>query len=197
MQTIEIRNHTMLELIDIYKDVVKGDTAARFGSWADRNPLAGKMKTCLYCGVRRREGMRNVIPCCNATAAPLFGMIGSPAVEVKPTLKMIVGAKQFAKKRKHPHRNAKKLLISDWRKRFEDETPCISWRNTTTLGERLMVMVQIEMSGDEGRHTPSVLLGKSAAGSLAEQYVAFMRKGESNAKRKREVASRTINLKRL
>jgi len=200
MQTFEIRNRTMLDLIDIFKDVVKGDAAARYGSWADRNPLAGKMRTCSYCKTRRREGMRNVTPCCNAALVkPLFGMLGSPAVEKKPTLHQLIGTpvrNNFSAKRKKPHRSSKALLISEWRKKFEDETPCILWRNTKTIGERLMVMVQIEMSGAEGRHTPSVLLGKAAAGSLAEQYVAFMAKAESKAARERQAASRTINLKR-
>jgi hypothetical protein len=196
--TIEIRNHTMLELIDIFKDVVRADGAARYGTWAERNPLAGKMKTCLFCKTRRREGMRAVTPCCNATlAVATYGLIGSPAVEKKPTLRQIVGSpvrSNFHSPRRHPHRSAKKLLISQWRKRFEDETPCIRWRNTDTVGERLMVTVQIEMSGDEGRHTPSVLLGKAAAGSIAEQYVAFLAKKSANKIRRRQAQSRRANL---
>lgn len=107
----ELTRPTLLrDLLDMIVDVNRAAHNAEYGSWAQRNPLAGKMQTCGSCGTRRRSGIRQVNPCCHATyTAPWIDKEGKPTGT--PTLAQFVGRSRFAGfgKRKRPHRSARKL----------------------------------------------------------------------------------------
>lgn len=190
---LEIKHHTLLDLLGIGRNVQKAAQAVRYGSYADRNPLAGKMRTCPNCHTRRREGVAQVTPCCN----PKVNEFKEAKTPLGRMLQMM-GRKVVAGKRKHPHRSAKKLQINEWRLKFEDMTPCEETllngeKHSTTRGEVLLKQVQTEMFGVPGRWLPQMRLGKGAAPSLAEQYVAFLRKKQAKALRARRNASLFAN----
>jgi hypothetical protein len=197
---LEIKNHVMLDLLGIRKYVMQASEAAKYGSWSERNPLAGKMKTCPHCHRRVREGIRMVIPCCTASLVkplkPVLDKNMSPAVE-HPTIKQIFGVAAFAKKRLHPHRSAKKLQMNEWRLKFEDPTPTMTASGgKSTVGEELMKQAQIQMRGLPGFWQPQFVLGKGSAPSLAEQYVAFLRGQRARAKKYQQMKSRAVNYRK-
>jgi hypothetical protein len=175
---LEIKHHTLLDLLDIGGDVQRASEAVKFGSWSERNPLAGKMKTCPHCKTRRREGVATVLPCCNASVKP-FKEAKTPL----GLMRQVMGAAAFNRKRKHPHRSAKKLQINEWRLKFEAD-------------EELMKAAQHAMRGLPGFWTPQALLGKGAAPSVAEQYVHFLRSRKAKALRARQHNSRFANSER-
>ena len=185
---LAIKTHVMLDLLGIRGLVMRAANAMKYGSWADRNPLAGKMRTCQFCHRRVREGSRAIIPCCTASVTK------EPKPGKKNPMRFFLGAAAFAKKRLHPHRNAKKLQMNEWRLKFEDSTETILPGGIkSTLGEERMKDVQTQMRGLPGFWQPQFVLGKGSAPSLAEQYVAWLRGQRSKAKKYQQMKSRATN----
>ncbi len=171
---LEIKHHVLLDLLSLGGDVQKAAEAAKYGSWSTRNPLAGKMTRCPHCRTRMREGARQVSPCCTSNVVK---ELKAAKPGTLAALKQMFDSQSFAGKRKHPHRSEKKLQINEWRLKFEQS-------------EALMKQAQTEMRGLAGFWLPQMLLGKGAAGSLAEQYVAFLRGRKARALRATQRASR-------
>lgn len=190
MGKIEFPEHVVDYLIFLSKKLDEAAVNAT-GSWSARNPLAGKMRTCLYCGTRRRDSVRSVAPCCFPKMSRMAGKLdrtASPAV-IRQTLRSLVGAAQFARKRRHPHPNAKKLQCNELRLRLE-----------VNDGTRIQAY---EALGSNAHHRSKGLVtylessplatNPADAGPLSEKLVAARREKKAKRIRKQQRESRRKN----
>jgi hypothetical protein len=167
------------EVIDA-ADKVLGDISGR--SFAGRHPELGKMINCAVCQLRHRDSLK-----CEQKFVELYvekdletgekkviyaKAQQEPGLELphqvsvhQPTIKQIVGAKQFAKKRRHPHPSKRNLrFIELVRSLTPNEYDAEDLKKAQTRARRIL-------ANKMGRHgfLPSVWKNTKLEAQVAEQ----------------------------
>jgi hypothetical protein len=132
-------------------------------SFADRNPMLGKMVTCPYC--RRRE--RQNVHACNAK-------INFPTTD----------SKSLAKGRKNPR------LTRNFPPLFLIRQILLDWESEPHLSKARAAQAMLE---GEPRHAVRYPVGMAHLGPLAERFILFIRETKAKAIRRRQKISRRIN----
>ena len=142
----------------------EGIARQKYGSYADRNPSLGKMKTCPACHQRRREFALE--PCCN----PSHVAVISEEASIKKA------ARHFLKKH---HSNKTRHQLHDLGIALKDE----AFRNTT----------QLLLEGLPGFWEPPNEIPEAHIPNFAEKLLMKERKAKARQKRKQHQDARRIN----
>lgn len=144
-----------------------GEAARRtlHASYADRNPILGKMVTCPFC--RRRRRMHAAQPCCNSN------LIQNKAVAPRPK-----GRKYPRLTRNSPPLFLMRQILLDWEKEL----------NHLTKARTAQALIE-----GAPRHEVLKPVTMDHLGPLAERYILWMRKKESRRVRNEQKLSRRIN----
>ena len=159
----------------------EGIARQKYGSYADRNPSLGKMKTCPACHQRRREFALE--PCCNPSHVAVISEEASIKKAARHFLK-----KHHSNKTRHQLHDLgialkdKILVEADPEKKIE-EVRDQSFRDTT----------QLLAEGLPGFWTPPNDIPESHIPSFAEKVLLMERKAKARQKRKQQQDARRIN----
>jgi len=133
------------------------------GSFADRNPMLGKMVKCPSCSRRVRQA--NLSACCNSVLSPVQNA-RKPKGRRFPRLT-----------RNHPPLFLMRQLLLDW----ENEKYLVKARTAKGI---------IEGAPRHGVNKPIDIMHLA---TLAERYIMFLRKRKARAERNRSKVSRRVN----
>jgi hypothetical protein len=192
--------------IENLNTIVAQDAKNRTASFSTRNPLLGKMEVCRNCrGRRRKNALRNGLPCCSAKLTPpAEPREYVPALVASAKWKWNPESKQFelkARDEKEIPTSIYKALYGKRRRKprlsrnrpplFEMHDLIKRWESDPNLVEARKV--QDKVQGLAHFWTPQNTLQMPALASFAERVIA--RKHKANARRIRleQKQSRQIN----
>lgn len=152
----------------------------RSGSYAQRNPLRGKMVRCPQCHTRRRQ--RSEIPCCSAkyqTTAMQVDEDGNETIPMTPK----------AKGRKNPRLTRKRPPLFLMRQRLLDLEA-----NPELVGP-LQDSVEGQVNGKTAKwgHTPQKEVAPQHLAAFVEKVILRDKKLSAKRKKKQQKESRRIN----
>lgn len=148
------------------------------GSFAERNPLLGKMTNCKVCSGRHRVNL----PCVNAKWIRLCEP--NPASGLTPTPRQVLGASFFARKRKNPR------LTKGRPPMFELRHILLDWESEPHLTKARRAQGEIE---GEPRHAVLKPIQMQHLASLAERWVLWKRRNRARKLESIKKESRRIN----
>lgn len=193
------------DIAEVGAALTEGLERLQYGSYADRHPSLGKMRTCPHCHKRRFEFSE--VRCCNAghaTSQRAYDVlhdvkgISSPRPDERgygpttrhekgfyqepcePRVNKAMLPKKFMKQLMHKrHSNVKRHQIHDLALELQSE----EFRNTT----------QLLLEGLPGFYEPIQSVAISSIPSYAERVLRTIRKSVARRKRKQQQLARRIN----
>lgn len=122
-----------INILDINKQrlnkaVFEALEAIRNRSFSGRNPQLGKMINCHVCSTRHRSYPACIIKYAKGSRYDMLPESEKKEMVIEPTtIKQLVGARQFARKREHPHPSKRGLqLVQRVQKLFPFNEPYLS-----------------------------------------------------------------------
>jgi hypothetical protein len=175
------------DLSDLSTIGTEGLAILMYGSYSERNPGLGPMKTCPHCHQRRR--MFGTDPCCNAshaTSKRAFDVLrGGFYQESCPPRVTNFSVKRLMKSLKHKQKFApgygrqNRWLMHDLTLELQNEAA----RNTT----------QLLLEGLLGFHEPIMAVPPQGVPAFAERVIFNIQRHKRHVKRDQQKLSRRIN----
>ena len=181
---IDINTQLIREISDLGAWMSQAMERVVYGSYSERTPHLGKMRTCPHCHRRRREFGVIEEPCCNPSHAKSVDRIDAETgkhyqAECEPRVTDISTKKLVKRFTAKHHSNKKRKQIHDLSLEFQNAQA----RNTT----------QLLLEGLVGFHTPIREVDIASIPSFSEKVLVAGRKARARTLRNISKLSRKRN----